>query len=173
MAIKAALSLPPLLFSRPGELRKAKWSEIDLNGKQWRNVATKTRADHIVPLSDQAVRILSELQPFTGSSEYVFAGRVEGQPFATNTPNQALKYLGYANDIIQPHGFRHTATTMPAEKGYPEHEIQRQLSHKAQGVKGVYQKAQYLESRTKMMQAWSDYIDEIAAQASPEPATAV
>lgn len=161
--VKAALRLMPLLFARPGELRNARWSEIDFDAKQWRYVATKTNADHIVPLSDQAVKILRELQPVTGTSELVFKGRGEGT-IAPNAVNQALKYLGYGNDVIQPHGFRHTAATMLADRlGFPEHEIERQLSHKVAGVKGVYQKAQYLESRTKMMQAWADYLDQISA----------
>ena len=122
-------------------------------------MATKTRADHIVPLSDQAVRILRELQPFTGLSECVFMGRAENQPIAPNTLNQALKYLGYTNDIIQPHGFRHTAATMLGERGFNLDEIEKQLSHKTQGIKGVYQKAQYLDSRTRMMQDWADFVE--------------
>ena len=161
--VKAALSLTPLIWSRPGELRKAKWSEIDLDAKQWRYVATKTNADHIVPLSDQAVRILRDLHPLTISSEYVFRGKQNSRPISEGTVNGALRSLGYTADIIQPHGFRHTAATMLAERGWPEHEIERQLSHKAQGIKQVYQKAQYLDSRTNMMQAWADYLDQIAA----------
>jgi integrase len=170
---KAALSLLPLLWSRPGKLRQAKWSEIDLDGKQWRYVATKTKTDHIVPLSDQAVAILRERQPFSGASEYVFAGRADDKPFAPNTLNQALKYLGYPNDIIQPHVFRHTPTTMLAKRGWRPKEIERQLSHKTPDMPGVYQKVQYLESRTRMMQDWSHYLDEIAPQTSLEPVTAV
>lgn len=163
LVVKAAVLLTPLIWCRPGELRHARWSEIDLNAKQWRYVATKTQADHIVPLSDQAVRILKELQPLTGSGEYVFRGRDNKRPISDGTVNRALQTLGYGSDIIQPHGFRHTAATMLAEQGWNVDEIDRQLSHKKQGVAGVYQKAQYLESRTRMMQAWSNYLDQISA----------
>lgn len=160
---KAALSLLPLIWSRPGELRNAKWSEINLEKKEWRYITGKTRAPHIVPLSEQAIRILSELKSFTASSEYVFRGRADDRPIGESTLNQALKYLGYSSDIVQPHGFRHSAATMLAERGWRPEEIERQLSHKTPGVAGVYQKATYLESRTRMMQDWADYLDEIAA----------
>lgn len=163
IVVRAALCLTPLLFTRPGELRKARWSEIDLDAKQWRYIATKTQADHIVPLSDQAVAILRDLYPLTSSSEHVFRGRDNKRPISDGTVNQALKSLGYDSDTIQPHGFRHTAATMLAELRFSPDEIERQLSHKAPGIRGVYQKAQYLESRTKMMQAWADYLDKIAS----------
>ena len=160
--VKAALCMTPLVWTRPGELRNAKWSEIFLDAKEWRYVATKTKADHVVPLSNQVVQILKDLRPLTGKSEYVFKGRDNTRPISDGTVNQALKSLGYSSDIIQPHGFRHTAATMLAERGWPEHEIERQLSHKIPGVKGVYQKAQYLDSRREMMQEWADYLDEIS-----------
>lgn len=161
--VKAAVRLTPLLFVRPGELRHAKWREIDFDGKQWRYFVTKTETDHIVPLSDQAIAILKELETLTGRGEYVFRGRDGKRPISDGTVNRALQTLGYDSDIIQPHGFRHTAATLLAEQGFPEHEIERQLSHKVVGIKGVYQKAQYLESRTLMMQTWADYLDQISA----------
>jgi len=86
-----------------------------------------------------------------------------------NTINQALKGLGYGSDIISPHGFRHTAATMLAERGWNTEAIDRQLAHKAAGVKGVYQKAQYLEERTRMMQAWADYADGLKSGAQVVP----
>ena len=77
--------------------------------------------------------------------------------------------IGYSNEVIQPHGFRHTAATMLAEMSWNTDAIDRQLAHKEQGVKGVYQKAQYLEERTRMMQAWADYADglKLGAQIIP------
>jgi len=157
--VKAALRLLPLVFTRPSEFRCAKWSEIDFEKKEWRYVATKTDTDHIVPLSSQVIQQLLDIQPLTGNGEYVFGVRAGERPLSENTINQALKGLGYGSDVIQPHGFRHTAATMLAELGWNTDAIDRQLAHKVAGVKGTYQKAQYLEERTRMMQAWADYAD--------------
>ncbi len=167
--VKTALCLLPLVFTRPGEFRAAKWGDIDLDEKEWRYIASKTDADHIVPLSDQAVQLLRDLHPLTGNGEYVFGVRAGARPLSENTINAALKTLGYSSDIIQPHGFRHTAATMLAEMGWNTEAIDRQLSHKEKGVKGVYQKAQYLDERRKMMQAWADYTDGLRAGAQVIP----
>lgn len=69
-----ALRLAPLVFVRPGELRKAEWSEIDLDGAEWRIPAARMKMNeqHIVPLSRQAVAVLRELRPLTGSGRLVF-----------------------------------------------------------------------------------------------------
>ena len=168
-ATKAALKLMPLVFARPGELRLAKWSEIDLEAAEWRYFVTKTKIDHIVPLSTQAIEILRTMQPLTGQGIYVFSAGSGSRPLSENTVNQALKGLGYSSDIIQPHGFRHTAATALAELGWDENKIDRQLSHSAQGVKGVYQKSKYLADRRMMMQAWADYVGGLKGKASVTP----
>ncbi|MBC3874602.1 tyrosine-type recombinase/integrase [Undibacterium flavidum] len=157
----AALRMLPLVFTRPMELRTAKWADIDFDAKQWRYFSSKTKIDHIVPLATQVVDLLRGLLPLTGSGEYVFGVRDGKRPLSEITINQALKSLGYGNDIIHPHGFRHTAATMLAEMGGDENAIDRQLSHLAQGVKGVYQKAKYIKDRTLMMQAWADYLEQL------------
>lgn len=167
--VKTALRLLPLVFTRPGEFRAAKWVDIDLDAKEWRYVAAKTGTNHIVPLSDQAVQYLRDIHPLTGNGEYVFGVRGGIRPLSDGTINAALKTLGYTSDVIQPHGFRHTAATMLAEMGWNTEAIDRQLAHKEQGVKGVYQKAQYLDERKKMMQAWADYIDGLKSGASVIP----
>lgn len=167
--VKAALRLLPLVFTRPGEFRAAKWADIDLEAKEWRYVSSKTDTDHIVPLSDQAAQYLRDLLPLTGAGEFVFGIRVGALPLSENTINAALKTLGYSSDVIQPHGFRHTAATMLAEMGWNTDAIDWQLSHKEKGVKGVYQKAQYLDERRKMMQAWADYTDALRTGAQVVP----
>jgi integrase len=167
--VKAALKVLPLVFTRPAEFRCAKWEDIDLDAKEWRYVATKTNSDHIVPLADQVIELLRELQPLTKHGVYVFGIRAGERPLSENTINQALKSLGYSSHIIQPHGFRHTAATMLAELGWNTEAIDRQLAHKEQGVKGVYQKAQYLDERRKMMQAWADYADSLMKNAKILP----
>lgn len=154
----AALRILPLVFTRPMELRMAKWVDIDLDAREWRFFSSKTKIDHIVPLAKQVVEVLQGLKPITGMGEYVFGVRSGQRPLSEITINQALKSLGYGSDIIHPHGFRHTAATMLAEMGWDETMIDRQLSHLTPGVKGVYQKAKYIEDRTKMMQAWADYL---------------
>ena len=167
--VKTALNVLPLVFTRPAEFRCAKWIDIDLDAKEWRYVATKTNADHIVPLSDQVIRHLKEIQALTGHGEYVFGIRAGERPLSENTINAALKTLGYGSDVIQPHGFRHTAATMLAELGWNTEAIDRQLAHKEQGIKGIYQKAQYLEERKRMMQAWADYADGLKSGAQVLP----
>jgi integrase len=157
----AALRLLPLVFVRPGEFRAARWQDINLETKEWRYFSSKTKIDHIVPLASQVVDQLRALQPLTGMGDYVFGVRAGQRPLSETTINQALKTLGYGSDIIHPHGFRHTAATMLAEMGWDENTIDRQLSHLVAGVKGVYQKAKYIEDRRKMMQAWADHVDQL------------
>lgn len=157
----AALRILPMVFTRPMELRTACWADINFETKEWRFFSSKTKIDHIVPLASQVVEQLKSLHSITGMGEYVFGVRSGLRPLSEITINQALKSLGYGSDIIHPHGFRHTAATMLAEMGWDENTIDRQLSHLVQGVKGVYQKAKYIDDRRKMMQAWADYLDQL------------
>lgn len=169
--VRAALKLSPLLFVRPGELRHAQWSQFDLDGTapSWRYHVSKTRADHIVPLSAQAVVILRELQPLTGrglsakpdAPRYVFPNaRTRARPMSENAVNAALRGLGYTGEQMTAHGFRATARTLLSELGWKPDAIERQLAHKASGPLGAaYDRAQYLQERRQMMQAWADYLD--------------
>ena len=130
-ATQCALRLAPLLFVRPGELRQAEWSELDLDAAEWRIPAAKMKmaAAHIVPLSDQAVSILKELHPLTGRGQYVFPSvRSWKRPMSENTLNAALRRLGYAKDEITAHGFRAMASTLLHEQGWPSDVIERQLA---------------------------------------------
>jgi integrase len=125
---KCALQLAPLLFVRPGELRKAEWSEIDLDAAEWRIPAErmKMRAPHIVPLSTQAVAILRKLHPVTGSERYVFPGvRGRGRPMSENTINAALRRLGYDRNQMTGHGFRSMTSTLLNEQGWNRDTIER------------------------------------------------
>jgi integrase len=103
------MKLAPMLFVRPGELRRSEWSEIDLDKAEWRIPAAKMkgRIMHIVPLAKQAVRILMELRPLTDRSPWVFPGvRTNGEPMSENTVNAALRRLGYDRSTLTAHGFR-------------------------------------------------------------------
>ncbi len=159
---QAALRLAPLLFVRPGELRAAKWADIDLDAGEWRYVTSKTKTPHIVPLSDQAVQALAELQPLTRRSEYVFPGvRSASRPMSENTINAALRNLGFDGTTIVGHGFRAMARTVLDEVlGFRPDYIEHQLAHAVRDPLGrAYNRATHLPERRKMMQAWSDYLD--------------
>jgi integrase len=159
-----ALQLAPLVFVRPGELRHAAWVEFDLDGAIWRipGERMKMKAAHLVPLSAQAVAILTELQALTGSGRFLFPGlRTVSRPMSENTVNAALRRLGYAKDEMTGHGFRSMAATRLNEMGWNADAIERQLAHaESNKVRAAYtHAAQYLDERTRMMQAWADYLD--------------
>jgi len=111
--VNCALALAPLVFVRPGELRHALWSDIDLEDAEWRFVVSKTRLPHIVPLSRQAVEVLKELHPLTGNGQYVFPNpRSPLKPMSENGVLAALRALGIPKEEMSGHGFRATARTL-------------------------------------------------------------
>ncbi|MBW9265840.1 MAG: integrase arm-type DNA-binding domain-containing protein [Candidatus Thiodiazotropha sp. (ex. Lucinisca nassula)] len=160
---RCALQLAPLVFVRPGELRHAEWSEIDLDMAEWRIPAEKMKMStvHIVPLSTQAVAILIEIKPLTGYGKYVFPGiRSNKRPMSENTVTGALRRLGYASGEMTGHGFRSMASTVLNEQGWHKDAIERQLAHmERNSIRAAYNYAEYLPERVKMMQAWADYLD--------------
>lgn len=162
---RCALQLAPLVFVRPGELRHAEWSEIDLELADWRIPAAKMKMKepHIVPLSSQACAILEELRPLTGQGKYVFPGvRGPKRPMSENTVNAALRRLGYEKDEMTGHGFRSIASTTLHELGWPSAVIERQLAHGERNkVKAAYNFAEHLAERRKMMQAWANHLDQL------------
>lgn len=162
---KCAMKLSPTLFVRPGELRRAEWNEINLEAAEWRIPAPKMkgRVMHIVPLATQAVGILKELQPLTGTGRWVFPGvRTNGEPMSENTINAALRRLGYDRTTITAHGFRGMASTLLHEYGWPSDVIEPQLSNaERNAVKAAYNHAEHLPARRKMMQAWADHLDSL------------
>lgn len=163
-ATMAMLKMAPLVFVRPGELRHAEWSEIDLDTATWEIPAAKMkmRAAHIVPLSRQAVEILKALKPITGHGWYVFPSvRTGVRPASENTLNAALRALGYAKDVHCGHGFRASARTMLDEVlGERVDLIEHQLAHAVRDVNGrAYNRTMHLPERRLMMQRWADYLD--------------
>ena len=171
--VQCALKLTPYLFVRPGELRKAEWSEIDLEAAEWRLPAEKMkmRRIHIVPLADQCVAILREIQALSGNGRYVFPSiRDVRRPMSENTINVALRRLGYEKGEICAHGFRGMASTILHEQGWPTDVIERQLAHQeGNEVKRSYNHARHLPDRKKMMQQWADYLDGLRAGADVIP----
>ncbi len=161
MVVRSALRLAPLLFVRPGELRSAKWAEIDLEAAEWRFVASKTRQPHIVPLASQAVEILRELQPLTGRHAFVFPStRSPLRPMSENSVNAALRSLGIAQEVMCGHGFRAMARTVLEEHlKFPPHLIEAQLAHSVKDANGrAYNRTTHLEERRTMMQRWADFL---------------
>ena len=168
-----ALQLAPLVFVRPGELRKAEWSEFDLEKAEWRIPAhkMKMKAVHIVPLSTQAVSILQELHAVTGKERYVFPGaRGNDRHMSENTINAGLRRLGYAVGDMTGHGFRSMASTLLNEQGWNRDAIERQLAHaERDDIRAAYNYAEHMPERRKMMQAWADYLDKLKAGAEVIP----
>ncbi|WP_347986231.1 site-specific integrase [Methylomonas sp. AM2-LC] len=159
---------------RPGELRQAEWAHINLEAKEWRYLVTKTKTQHIVPLSTQAVEILTSLHPLTGGGRFVFP--------SARTPNgsramsdvallAALRRMGFTKDEMSVHGFRAMARTILDEVlGFRPDFIEHQLAHAVKDPNGrAYNRTAHLVERAKMMQSWADYLDGLKAGAQVIP----
>lgn len=161
--VKSALQLAPLVFTRPGELRKARWEDIDLDKAEWRYLVTKTNSEHLVPLSAQAVAILQDLYPLTGRKAWVFPGMRDHQkPMSEATINAALRRMGYdTKDEMTGHGFRAMARTILHEElGFEPAVIEHQLAHRVPDALGAaYNRTKFVKERVRMMQAWADYLE--------------
>ena len=165
-ATQCALRLAPMFFVRPGILRQAEWSEMDLDNAQWNIPATKMKMGlpHLVPLSKQALAIIQDLHRFTGTGQYLFPSVLSNKrPMSDNTINAALKRLGYESTEITGHGFRTTARTILDEVlGFRPDIIEHQLAHAVKDPLGrAYNRTSHLPLRIEMMQKWSDYLDEL------------
>lgn len=164
LTVKCALRLAPLVFVRPGELRTAKWEDVDLNAAEWRFTVSKTGTGHIVPLATQSVAILEELRPLTGSREFVFpSARSPRRPMSNNAILSALRRMGIPKDEMSGHGFRAMARTILDEVlGYRPDLIEHQLAHQVKDPLGrAYNRTSHLEERRKMMQGWANFLDEL------------
>ena len=172
--VRSALRLAPMLFVRPGELRQARWKDVDLDCAEWRLPVEDTKLTqeekarqqgrvHVIPLSRQAVEVLRELHPFTGRSQYVFPGRASSRVLSPNTVNTALRTMGWDSDTVCGHGFRATARTMLHEiLQFSPDAIEAQLGHRVPDRLGAaYNRTKHLEERRRMMQAWADYLDSL------------
>jgi integrase len=169
--VGCALRLAPLVFVRPGELRRAEWTEINLDAQEWRIPAAKMkmREQHIVPLSRQSIAIIQELHPLTGHGRYLFPSeRTLSRPMSENTVNGALRRMGYSKDEMTGHGFRSMASTSLNEMGFNRDWVERQLAHaERNNIRGAYNFAEYLPDRRKMMQAWADHLDALKFKVWP------
>ncbi|SDX70189.1 Integrase [Allochromatium warmingii] len=172
VTVCCALKLAPLVFVRPGELRKAEWAHIDFDAAEWRYTVSKTGNQHIVPLSTQALAILRELHPLTGRGRYVFpSARGGDRPMSDNAILAAMRRLGIPKDEMSGHGFRALARTILDEVlGFRPDFIEHQLAHAVRDPNGrAYNRTAHLDARHNMMQAWADYLDGIKQGAKVIP----
>jgi integrase len=161
---RLAMKLMAHTFVRTGELIDARWEEFNLEEKRWDIPAQrmKMKAPHIVPLSSQVIEILETLRLRTGKGALLFPGeRSPNKPISNNTILKALERMGYKHRMTG-HGFRGIASTILHEMGLEHEHIELQLAHGPRNaVSAAYNHALYLEPRARMMQRWSDYLEEM------------
>ena len=168
LPVRCALRLVPLLFVRPGELHKAEWAGIDLEGAEWRYTVTKTGTPHVVPLARQAVAILREVHSLTGHGRYVFPNARyphRERPMSHATLWSTFRALDIPRDRMTLHGFRAMARTILDEVlGFRPDFIEHQLAHAVRDPNGrAYNRTAFLPERRVVMQAWADYLDQLRA----------
>ena len=171
---RIALQLSPYLFVRPGELRRAEWTEIDLEAAVWRIPAAKMkgRQEHVVPLSRQSIALLEAARELTGDGRFLFPSiRTPAKPMSENTVNAALRRLGYTKDEMTAHGFRAMASTLLNESGkWSSDAIERALAHKDKdAVRGAYHRGAHWAERVEMAEWWGEYLDTLRSGAQIVP----
>lgn len=155
---------------RPGEGAGTRWDEIDLDNKLWEIPAErmKKRRPHIVPLTDQMLSILEIMKPISQHREYVFPSRNHPrEPINKESANMAIKRMGYKGRLVA-HGLRSLASTTLNEQEFPQDVIEAALAHVDQNaIRGIYNRAEYIEQRRVMLQWWGDHIEEAATGINP------
>ncbi len=162
--VKLCLKLLAMTFVRKSELLYAQWKEFDLPAKIWKVPATrmKMRVEHTVPLSNIAIRTLKELKQKFPSDDFLFHNGDPTQPIRDNALIEALYWMGYKNRMSV-HGFRAIASTVLNEHEFRADVIERQLAHiDGNQVRRAYNRAEYMEERTEMMEWWSQYLEKIS-----------
>jgi integrase len=159
-----AMQIAPHVFVRPGELRHADWSEIDLETGLWTIPAEKTkmRKPHHVPLSRQSIELFQQVHAITGPTGYVFPSiRASSRPMSENTINAGLRRLGYTSAEMTGHGFRAMASTLLNESGkWSPDVIERALAHgDSDKVRAAYHRGAHWKERVEMAHWWSDHLD--------------
>ncbi|MEZ2892876.1 tyrosine-type recombinase/integrase [Providencia rettgeri] len=159
--VRVALRVLILTGVRPGELRKAEWSEINFDTKVWEIPAEKMkmRRPHIVPLSEQVIDLLRQIHPISGSYQYIFPSRTDYRKHISDMAlNTMIRRMGYSGRATG-HGFRHTMSTILHEQGYNTAWIETQLAHvDKNSIRGTYNHAQYIDGRREMLQWYADYM---------------
>lgn len=162
--VASALKIAPYVFVRPGELRRARWPDIDFESCEWRYTAEKTDTPHIVPLAPQVMAILKKLHSVTGHEEWVFPNyRWMSQPMSRNAIHSALRSMGIGPEEMTAHGFRAMARTLLDEVLGKRYDfIEQQLAHMVRDPNGrAYNRTVHLAERKRMMERWADYLDSL------------
>ncbi|WP_334019592.1 tyrosine-type recombinase/integrase [Alteromonas sp. S015] len=163
-----ALKLILRVFLRPNEIRNLKWEYVDFEEKLIRIPATEMKKDrdHLVPLSKQVIKQLKYIQNYTSYSIYVFSSQRDShKPMSKNVMTNRLRDLGYAADVMSAHGFRSTASTILHEQGWNHDAIEAQLAHlTGTSTSRAYNRFIYLPERKKMMQQWSNYLEQLSSK---------
>jgi len=159
--MRAALLFSIYTAARPGEVRRAEWSEIRSNFWTIPAEKMKMRRPHLVPLSEQCQQVIEELRSVTGSGRWLFpSARSGGGCLSENGVRVTLRGLGFGKDVITPHGFRAMFSTVANEHGWDRDIIEKQLSHEERNsIRRAYNHAEYLEQRVKLIQWWSNYLE--------------
>ena len=160
--VRTAMLLAAHTFTRPTELRAARWEEFDLEAGKWLvpKERTKLRRDHLVPLSPSVLALLRAHQGVVGTVGWLFPGMRRDQPVSEGTLNAALDSLGYKGRHCA-HGFRAMARTLIVEElKVDERFVEKQLAHENDKLRGAYNRAQHWDDRVTMMRKWSSWIDE-------------
>ncbi|MBQ8743783.1 MAG: tyrosine-type recombinase/integrase [Mailhella sp.] len=159
------LKILPYVFTRPSELRLARWEEFDFDKAMWKIPSTrmKMRREHTVPLSRQVIRLLNELKQYTGGGDLLFPSpRANSAAITDAAPMAALRRMGYTKEMMTLHGFRAMASTRLNEMNFRPDTIEAQLAHKcADEVRLAYNRADYMAERKDLVQKWADYLDEL------------
>ncbi|WP_341326964.1 integrase arm-type DNA-binding domain-containing protein [Methylotuvimicrobium sp. KM2] len=161
--VRMALALQPYVFARPGNLVSMMWDDIDLDTRLWELDAEKMkmRRPHAVPLSTQAISILNEIRPLTGSSRFVFASfhGTGDKHICREAPGMAIRRMGYKGRQTM-HGFRTTGSTLLHEAGFRSDMIEKQLAHSERNKsKAAYDRSTLLPERRQMMQHWGNFLE--------------
>jgi integrase len=167
-SVRLPLQLLVLVFTRPGEICRAEWSEFDFDAGVWSIPASKMkmRSDFRIPLSKQALAILKQLRAGAGKSKYLFPADSRGdRPMRTYRLNSPLRMIGYKPDEVTAHGFRSTASSILNESGkFSIDAIELSLAHAPRGVRGIYNRSQYWSERVELAQWYADHLDELRSR---------
>ncbi|ELO83276.1 TPA: site-specific integrase [Salmonella enterica subsp. enterica serovar Enteritidis] len=155
-----ALHLLIICMVRKSDLIEATWSEVNFNSLEWRIPGERMKMDNLLPLSKQALAMFEELKFLAGDSPYVFPSRNDHRrPISKTTLNCAVRTLDLNVRDFVIHDFRRTANTLLHEQGYNSDWVEKCLAHKIGGVRGIYNRAEYLNQRREMLQSWADFVD--------------
>ncbi|HEK0515392.1 TPA: tyrosine-type recombinase/integrase [Proteus mirabilis] len=168
--LKLAVKFVLLTLVKKSEFIHATWDEIDFKNRQWviPKGRMKGRKEHVIYLSNQAMDILTGMKVCAMGSNYLMPGRYDiKKPLSNAALNNVIdgtvkriNEKGIEFEPVTVHDLRRTASTLLHEAGYNSDWIEKCLAHVQNGVRAVYNKAEYAEQRRKMLQEWADMVDE-------------